>query len=140
MAGLAGKNMRLSSGNATTNLRITDGSIVARTQLVDITNSESMGFEEFVFGVAGGDLDATVVYTYTSPAVYTIIQNGGTYTTTFYPDKGVAGSNFAGLLMVESFNITGQVKGDITAKITGKFTVTSVNGVVTGGGVTATNV
>lgn len=130
MPGLSGKNMRFDFGSGPTHFRITRGGITGRTQLVDRTNSESLGHEEFVFGVDGGDVDLDVIYTYSGPAVYSLIKNGTSGTATFYPDQGAAGATFAGTLMIETFQITGEVKGGVDAKITGKFT----------GGMTGTSV
>lgn len=125
MAGLAGKWMRVAKSG--TNFKVDQCRSTLRTQLVETTNCESgpnasggIVAEEFVFGVYGGDIDITVVYQL-SDGVYTALANGGSYSVTFYPDKTAAGSNLAGTLSVETFDITSQVRGRVEARITGKF-------------------
>lgn len=124
MAGLAGKLMRVQKG--ATNFKVEKCRSNLRTQLVETTNSESgpgggIVAEEFVFGVQGTDIDIDVVYQI-SDGVYAALADGGAYAVTFYPDKGTTGSTLAGTLMVEQFEFAGEVKGKMSARITGKFT------------------
>ena len=125
MAGLAGKWMRVAKSG--TNFKVDSCRSNLRTQLVETTNCESgpnasggIVAEEFVFGVYGGDVDITIVYQL-SDGVLTALGNGGSYSVTFYPDKTVTGSNLAGTLSVENFEIVDQVRGRIEARVTGKF-------------------
>jgi hypothetical protein len=119
MAGLAGKGMRFTF--AGTNFRITRGGLSFRSQLVESTNSESSGHGEYVVGVDDCEVDVDVVYTVTSPVTYNVIANGTSGTAVFSPVSG-GGGNWTGTLLIETFQITGEVRGLLMAKITGKYT------------------
>jgi hypothetical protein len=123
-SGLAGKWMRLAKSS--TYYKITGCRSNLRYQWIETTNAESppgsgVVAEEYIPGVYGGDVDCDIVYQI-ADAVYASLTPGQSYTVIFYPDKTAPSSNLTGLLCIETFQLTGEIKGYQSAKITGKFT------------------
>lgn len=132
MAGpLAGKNMKVTVANSVNSLgatfacKVTDCNSVLRTQWVDISNSESGGYDEEVANFFGGDIDITIVGNI-EDSYYQRIGNGMQVTVNFYPARGTAGSFIQGTLNVATWESRGQVKGAWMVRVTGH-----LNGVYT---------
>lgn len=126
MAKISWKSGRFSAGS--TNIAVQDASVVPRCNLLDATSTEGGGTEEWVAGVTGADFSCQAVY---DPAVKTfaLMVPGTSYTVEFFPVGATTGSKVTGTAFVETHEYTGQARGLLTYRVTGKYT----------GGVTVSN-
>ena len=128
MAGLAGKNLRFQLASGPFNVKVTECNSNLRTDWPETSNSESLGFEEFVSNFFGGDIDIVVVGQI-ADTPYTKLGNGQSVSVLFYPDKATTGSNIAGTLSIHSWQSRGQVKDTWKVHVTGKLNgIYSVSG------------
>jgi hypothetical protein len=117
MAKIAGKNGRFSVGGSAVAVRNFTGTL--HTDILDATTTEGSGWAEYVAGVAEGSFDCDIVYNPTVTPV-SIMTPGGSYTIALYPVIG--GSSITGTAFVEDHVITGEARGLVTARVTGKYT------------------
>lgn len=121
MAKISAKNARFKVGS--NNIAAQRMTFTPRTQLVDATSTEGSGYEEWVSGISGADFSADIVY---DPAVgpFALMTPGTSYTVEFYPVLATTGSKLSGTAFVETHEMTGEVRGLVTARISGKYTGT----------------
>lgn len=123
-SGLACKYMRLAK-TGPTYFKITRFRANLRAQWIETTNAETVPGsgnvpEEFIYGIYGGDVDFEIVYQ-EADLLFAALQPGTTVAVTFYPDKTATGSNLAGNLSVETWELTGEEKDYFKCHVTGKF-------------------
>lgn len=123
----AGKLMKLQviNGNTTTNCKVSRVTMPLKAQALDVTNSQSSGKGEYEVGVVDGDCSFSIVYQLADTPVNILdpAGSGNPYTVRFYPSYAAANTAYmSGSLVVESCEIRSEVRGIITADVSGKFT------------------
>ncbi len=122
MAAISGKVMKLSTGNTVVKLTRFDENL--KVQKLDVTNSTSSGNGEYIAGISDGDVSFTIIYMLadTPYAVFDPKSASNPYTVTFFPVGATTASNTTGSLFVETFQIKSEIRGVVTADVTGSFT------------------
>ncbi len=129
-SGLACKWMRLS--DSTNFYRLTRFSANLRAQKIETTNAESVGSfpigsgsgsvaEEFIYGVAGGDVEAEIIYQETDN-LYLKLAPGSTPTILFYPKKILTSISLTGVWFIETWKIVAEIKDGFKVQVAGPFT------------------
>lgn len=123
MSGLAGYLMRFDAGAGPTHVKVSECNSDLSTDLLEVTNSESSGHKETIFGIDQGKVDIVVVAAI-ADTPYTTVGNGQSITAKFYPDKGTTGSFLTGTLNVGTWQSRDAVRGTWSCHVTGEFTGT----------------
>ncbi len=117
----AGKNMKLMVGNTACKITRYDGPL--KSQKLDITNSESGGFGEYEGGVFDGDISFTIQWRL-ADGTFSLFTPGSNSSVVFFPYRATTTTNTTGTLFVETYHLKGEVRGIVTADVTGSFTGT----------------
>jgi hypothetical protein len=121
VAKLAGKGSRITI--AATAVKCTRWSDTVTCQLLDATTTEGNGFGEVVAGVVDGEVNFDFVYDLAAGPM-ALFAPAAAVAFVSYPAAGTAGSNLAGTLVVGEFTKTGEARGLVTGRCSGKFTGT----------------
>lgn len=121
MAGLAGKLMRFDAGSGPTHVKVSSCNSDLSTDLLEVTNSESGGYKETIFGITQGRIDIVIVASI-ADTPFTTVGNGQSITAKFFPDKTATGSFITGALNVGTWQSQDTVRGSWSVHVTGEFT------------------
>jgi hypothetical protein len=119
MAKIAGKNGRFKV--ASNNVAVRNFTGTLHNDLLDATTTEGSGWAEFVPGVAEGSFSCDIVYDPTVTPV-AIMTPGGSYTVELFPVLASSSAKISGTGLIEDHEITGEARGLVTARVSGKYT------------------